>query len=786
MSQISPNSYPQGIIAKGHIEKDFKFLILTGSALDLIQTQLASFPMSQRRSANRALFYFECFLWLTYHPMITNVMDFRSSTFLDTQRLFYGALNSNCFLSAEIKHSTRNKLIKSFFNLLIKLSESYPVLIFSYSNLTYIQMRECILKFESIRIDPLRVVRLTGWHVEDRNMGTYRLKMVAIYDTMGPDFTKKLYLASQKHALAHSNYNNYTNSVSRLDDFVLWYSKESGTGQRLCPELLKNPMFVYDFLWSFQRWHFEGYSKRINNKPTGRVLANLQRQWIRIIHWAKTVLVRSGLMCIPLGDVWPEGSKKLTRSLCEVGHHRYADGENLVTQKLLTQVPLSVTDKEATELLFKQIKDDFNKVILWAQRQINIIDSHLNSMLLTCKKGELITQGGRLSHHVYGKPEMIMYSLIRTIKESYNGFTVIDRAMRSQLDRAIGVSFSIADLAENMALPTKYLIAPIAIWLVAQHPVLTEASLLGCELFDRNGKQTGFIYTDSGFVLVVKKNRKGSQQEVVLSPTTASVVELLIKITTPVRKYLRDKGDDGWRRLFIVAGSQGFQKPYVFTNQISFAKILRQKTFVKTHTAELGNLINTLSLSRIRSTAGVLVYLDTLSIDKMAESLGNSKRVAMNHYLPPTIMQFFQERWIRIFQNAVIVHAMKGSRFLLNATDFKSMNELDQFLGLYALQILPEAVDSSDTSCEEELGVSDSEIIISLDEEILSVLLSLKIAVENAGPHANGMAVYWSEFTARVESLIESDDFFDPYIRSCLVKARKMVNPQQFGTLVYG
>lgn len=773
MNQVSPNSYPQGIIAKGHIEKDFKFVLLSGSILDLLQFQLASFSPSQRQSANRALFYFDRFLWLTHHPPITSALDLRTSVFLNTQRLFYGALNSNCFLSVEVKHSSRRKLILCFFKLLIELSKSTPVHVFAHSGLTDSQTKQCIMQFEKIRIDPLCVARLTGWHVVDRNAGSYRLKMGVIFDVMGADFTKNLYLKSQEHALTHGHYGNYANIVSRLDDFVCWYDEESNERQQLCPELLQNPMFVYEFFWSFQRWHFESYSKRNQNQPTERALANLQRQWIRIICWAKTVLISSRLMCPPLGDVWPEGSKRLTRSLHEVGHHRYADGETLVSQKLLTQVPLSVTDKEATELLFKQIKDDFNKVVIWARRQINIIIYRLNSMMLACGKGELILQGARISSQAYGQPEIVMHSPIRKIKENPRGFTIIDHAMRGHL-------------AGNLALPTKYMIAPIAIWLVAQHPILTDASLLGCELFDRNGKRNGFISTDSGAVLVVKKNRKGSQQEVVLSVEAASVVELLIQITTPVRKYLKGKGDDGWRRLFIVAGGQGFQKPYVFTNQISFAKTLRQKAFVQTHTAELGYLINVLSLPRIRATAGVLVYLNTLSIDKMAESLGNSKRVAMNHYLPPTIMQFFQERWIRIFQNAVIVHAMKGSRFLLDASDFNCMSELDQFLGIHALRILPDSTSSQDSSVEKELDVSDPEIIISLDEEILSVLLSLKLAVEKAGPHATGMALYWSEFTARVESHIESDDFLDPYIRNCLVNARKIANPQQFEALVYG
>ncbi|EQA0897495.1 hypothetical protein A6C84_003073 [Escherichia coli] len=785
MSQVSSKNYPQGIIAKGYIEKDFKFRILSGRALGLIQAQLDHIPLSQRRSANRALFYFECFLWLTHHSPITTALDLRINTFRNIQRLFYGALYSTCFLSAEVKHSGRRKLVHSFFKLLNKLSELSPVNVFAYSDLTDDQTKQCIIQFEAVHIDPCRVLRLTGWHVVDRSSGSYRLKMGAIFDVLGHDFTKALYQESRRHALTQSHYGNYANIVSRLDDFVCWYDEDSKDRPPLCSERFQEPIFVYQFFWSFQRWHFESYAKRNQNKPTGRVLANLQRQWIRIICWAKNVLINSRLMRPPLGDVWPEGSKKLTRPLHEVGHHRYGDNKVLVSQKLLTQIPLPVSDKEAIELLFKQIKADFNKVVLWARHQIDHIIYRLGSVISACNKGELITPEGRISSQAFGQPEMAMNSLIKTIIEYHRGFTFIDHAMRSRLVSATGISFSTTELAENLALPTKYMIAPIAIWLVAHHPTLTDASLLGCELFDRNGKRSGFVSTDSGSALVVKKNRKGSQQEVVLSSEAISVVELLIQMTTPLRNYLKKKNDDGWRRLFIVAGGQGFQEPYVFTNQISFAKILRQKEFVQTHSAELGGLISTLSLARIRSTAGVLVYLNTLSIEKMAESLGNSKRVAMNHYLPPTIMQFFQERWIRIFQNAVIVYAMRDSHLLLKATDFDSMSELNKFLEKYALRAPPKVTDSLNHSGEQELGASGSEIIISLDEEILRILISLRLAVENAGPCAAGTAIYWSEFITRVESHIESHDFPDPYLRNCLVKARRGANPQQFENLVY-
>ncbi|PQK74413.1 hypothetical protein CG428_13415 [Pantoea ananatis] len=276
MNQVSSSNYPQGIIAKGYIEKDFKFRILSGSALELIQAQLTHLPLSQRRSANRALFYFESFLWLTHHSPLITALDFRTRSFWNIQRLFYGALYSNCFLSGDVKHSGRRKLALCFFKLLTKLSESSHVSVFAYSDLTDEQAKKCILQFEAIHIDPVRVSRVIGWHVVDRNSGSYRLKMGVIFDVMGSKFTETLYEESRKHALTQSHYGNCANTVSRLDDFLRWYDGELKDTQPLRPELFKEPMFVYQFFWSFQRWHFESFSKRNQNQPTGRVLANHQ------------------------------------------------------------------------------------------------------------------------------------------------------------------------------------------------------------------------------------------------------------------------------------------------------------------------------------------------------------------------------------------------------------------------------------------------------------------------------------------------------------------------------
>lgn len=779
MKIITPKSYPQGIIGRGYKAKKFEFMILSKNALEIFNSEVAKLTLSQQRSASRALLYFECFLNLIGHPPIESIDDLQGEEFWGLQRKFYGALNSRCFLDAEYSYSGRRRIILYFFYILEQILCRAKAGVINYKDYDSYQVKECVHEFETTPINVDLARKISGWKVAQRNGETIRLKMDAIFEVLGGSFASELYRASQRHALTKSHYGNYSNIVSRFDDFVSWYSHKGD----LCISSLQDPSFVHRFFWAFQRWHFESFRDRSVGKPTERVLANLQRQWIRIITWAKSVLVLNKLMCLPLGDVWPQGSKKLSLPINEVGHHRYANGENIISQKLLTKVPIHVTDKVATEILFKQIKFDFDKVVSWARNQICCTERRLSEVSEVCDYGCIVSPGYKISDSKYGEGKLTIVNLIRAIKKNHHGFLVVDNNLIGKWANLIGEAFSLSDLAFRMALPTKYTIAPIALWLVAKYPILTDSSLLECELFDKNGKRTGYISTDSGHVLVVQKNRKGKQQEIVLSDEAASVVELLIEITTPVRKYLKERGDNGWRRLFIVAGGTGFQKPYVFKSQVSFASIIRQKKFVADHGLELGELINVLSLARLRATSGVLVYLETLSVDKMAEALGNTKRVSLNHYLPSTIHQFFQERWVRIFQNALIVHALNGSSRLLEATDFDSLDELDSFLKVHAIQAIPD-------ECLVDKAVSlrstgqNSEIIISIDQPVLELLMSLKDAVQNVGSQASGIAMYWSEFAQKLESHIESKDFYDPYIKSCLEKARALADPKRYEAII--
>jgi len=82
--------------------------------------------------------------------------------------------------------------------------------------------------------------------------------------------------------------------------------------------------------------------------------------------------------------------------------------------------------------------------------------------------------------------------------------------------------------------------------------------------------------------------------------------------------------------------------------------------------------------------------LRTKSVKAMSESLGHEEYspLLLSSYLPEPILNYFQGRWVSIFQNAMIYEAMKDSDCLFSAIDIKE-NELDKFLLNHGLKPLP-------------------------------------------------------------------------------------------------
>lgn len=200
---------------------------------------------------------------------------------------------------------------------------------------------------------------------------------------------------------------------------------------------------------------------------------------------------------------------------------------------------------------------------------------------------------------------------------------------------------------------------------------------------------------------------------------------------------------------------------------------------------DLHNFMYRVSLSTVRASVGVSIYLETMSVTEMAQALGHARYdpELLEHYLPEPILAFFQSRWIRIFQKAIICEAMKDSVYLLEATKFRDMDELNEFLENHALKNIPEAV--TDNSYQNTSQNDNSQVYFSVDKGVLTALLSLQSAVDSAPDKSklNEYAIYWDKVTTLIIKEIERGK--DRNLKSHLSQAREHINANTMEDLIY-
>jgi hypothetical protein len=198
-------------------------------------------------------------------------------------------------------------------------------------------------------------------------------------------------------------------------------------------------------------------------------------------------------------------------------------------------------------------------------------------------------------------------------------------------------------------------------------------------------------------------------------------------------------------------------------------------------------MVRQFGLPALRASSGVLVYLKTLSVEKMAKALGHAcyNHKLLARYLPTSIIDFFQERWVRIFQTGIIVEALKQSECMLEATEFQTMVELDAFLRNHALKTVPLHPEEPDVSSESDPACRNSEVIFGINAGILTILLSLQLAVEQAEQRVCAKANYWVGISRRLIAYLESDLSGREDLQDYLTTARHAADPTLMKALIH-
>jgi hypothetical protein len=774
------------VTGESWLEPESQFQCIRGAALaELLAASesRANGLASALERYRRVLLLLDCMLRVIGEPALVSPIAFATVRFQSLQTLFYGALGSQRFIN--VSTTTRVMWAHNFRTLIEELGSRTPVMGSSHLQTSTAQIPgELIEAFEQTELNGEEVSRLRPYLLTAKSGLEYNVLLGGMLPLLGEAFTASFHEGLCAIARAKAK-------DSALRDFGTTFAGfvQHQASQTQCPtaDLLLDPAYVQTWLVDFMEFHFMKMLRRQAPVQEG-TLASLQKLWSRYrLYW--TSLASKGVLAMPT-TAFPAGNSKLLRDKA-IAHRklvRAPDGTTKsVTHKLIVPVPLHVTDDEATQLLFKQLKTDFTTVQSWLR-------DHLESFFADYDRG--VTLASEVDEF---PPIPELQRFVRERRKDSEGIALAVKYFKAFHDGYVDTSRVVTPIYPKLAardgpskeLVSRYLGLPsrreamaLMAFLASHDGRFSESALMAAMLLDINGTRINAVETDAGLTLTVRKERNASDgwHDVILKGEAADYIRRWIHLTNPLRKYMRQHGLKGWRNLFVYV-SKPLGAPRHFHRATNLSSAFQ--SFASCNGERLGSLVDKVTIPRIRSTRGVLVFLESMDLAKMARELGNDGETSLRHYLPDSLWDYFATRWLRIFQNLLIVEATKGTPYMQRALHFKDAAEMDDFLQNHAVtSLLPddevEPVPFGGTQ-------GASEVMVAASPGLFATLLSVTAAADKAverGLELAPQALYWAEFTARLKAYIESDAFHDRGIKRMMASASANLDPSNFEEVV--
>lgn len=725
-----------------------------------------------RRTSSRAsILRLECFLQITGQQL--SVQSFKSPEGLEVVQDFIAALYSNRFQDSRSPGANGAVARKILVPDLASANQFPPIPFTAERSSWAVDFANRVSKFETVSLDDSRVRFWRGWAIENAKGKRHCLQLWRVHEIYGEEFTDQLrtacadWFGTTRHACVPV-INEFVRLATRHGEHVNWSDRTE----------------VSEFFHKLFRFFLE------SKHADGVSLNSLVPRWNHFAYMAENHLFGK-CMAKPLRALPKPVGKRVSGSLANV---RSSDNGPKVKTNLLTDIPLQITDSEAKEILFAQIQRDMDIILAWARDEVALARQRVRlreELSFVGLPSEVLPMGesGSGKHYRLSDdcPDQLAHAAA-TFKSV--GLEYVGTHRTSQL-----YPRPFDETAWKLGLSAPKLLLAHAAVLVAKHPAITTSFIENLYLFDQEGNQTGLIDLDGSWYLVSEKLRKGresAQQRIKLDEETLQIVRDLIEITGPARNYLKNRNDSTWRLLFLSVASVG-------TRPVKWAptgEACRQLDWIASRIQELDLcdsqharfLAKKFSLKRIRVQAGVLIYLETGSVEQMAKALGHEsfRPSLLDHYLPPAIQAFFEERWIRLFQQGIICEALVESPYLLEASAFETMEELDTFLENHALRTVPAHLEDPDGPSirQEVVKGADRKVVFAVELGVLTVLASLQLATASATKPLSGKAIRWARIADRLfPYLKEQTD--RPEFREIAISAEQRADAASVHGLIY-
>lgn len=597
---------------------------------------------------------------------------------------------------------------------------------------------ECIELYRKLTINKKKLSYYNGWSVFDKSGQEIKLHHAKVYDCYGSEFTNQIHEAFKVYAKTHkkgtaTNLSIYLRLL--LHDFITLEPDLNKLKVCLQPN---NSMFFF--------------AKILNINIARKVQNGHSVKWFLHIGWVGALRVYE--KCLVEGKVFEEPLRSLLSprykfnksqsSISSGGGYRVKS-----KKRLLTNIPLSIKDEEAIEFIVDRVKRDIQHLRLVTQHLIDEINERQLRNIQFINTGEIkpLKGGKRLGVKVQEGKQLFPIGTDH-LANTYATFNKYRFSKKAGYVIFLGCKNKAEFLMKELNLPTLETILPYLIQLILEHPKLTPSWFIKWELFNKSGTQVGFIKSGKQHLIISNKDRKGSanaEQAIVLTEHSKYIVESLIEHTDLIREELKKQGNNDWRYTIICMKSLTSQPKCLKELRGGFLKKFQQNIAIESHDSkgrvilskhEADELAILTNLRSARSTRALLVYLETHSVKAMSEALGHKSYNPnlLSCYLPDVLLEYFNSRWIRIFQNAIIYEATKNKPYLFDAIDI-TPEQLEEFLINHQLETIPDSINTAKkivTNNEKNIPPKFEQLVITLSIPLLLLLIAIQAIVKLA------------------------------------------------------
>lgn len=632
--------------------------------------------------------------------------------------------------------------------------------------------------YKSHPIDLERMRYYEGWSVTSQDGVSRRYQLHKVYDAYGKEFALEVHSFIEKYALTKID----STLRSSLEQIIMLFNEFALSVDNV-KELKHNLNHGNSYYFMLNIYH-RFFAKRVANggKPHAAI-----KDWSRMVAKYMSCFIEGGLFEEPLYPIVVPKFKKPkedNKALPSGGSFTKEEQE-----QLYSDIPLYIKDEEVVTKIQTRLDNEFNHIK-------QALDKYVDSFISNYKQVESLGGNVRVQPQGFRMAEKdgvnsgLGYSAntLATLKhygigQCFNSLVNVDGNAvnnRKFSDYTLGLRNKTEAFSELHRVNKDFIIAVYAL-LVLEHPSITPSWFDAWELYDKNGSMTGYKQAGKHWIISSFKKRKGAtqaQQDVVLTKRSKYLVDMLIEMTSFERKCLKAIDDNNWcfaplyssiSKVNVVKKISGT----LFTNtescglsdlKIAFSEVqYNENGQAYLSEDEINSLLSVISLRNIRKKKGIHTYLETRSIQEVSKKLGH-KQVnleVLEAYLPQALLNFFNDRWVRIFQNSLMFEAMKDSDLLNEAFDFDIKN-LEQFLENHKMRDFPahmmEIENAKTKEEEEQVKRKLDALVFMISPSILQMLIAIRTVVEEFNDTIPDNVQYWYMTAVFILSQYECKD----------------------------